>query len=770
MLVQRAAAPRETDARPGTRSKGALPALAPRGGAREITRRRRNRVERGLEYQRQTHERTPAVDHGQRVAMRHDAGDARQTPEQSGQCGLHLENDVRTQRGHARSVATELQRIAEALFPMQQHRPAGDGFGTRPAGRREIPSRLGALLLDFPAPFVFGPGSLPPPREKESDRPVEMRRGVAGIQSQRTLEARQRIVAAVQFREHRTPIAESRRIGFQLDGPVAIRERSLQPVQPPQRDRAANEALPTVRVETHRLIETPERLLEALQRQETPAPPQVAYRIAGRKRERLIVARDRIGGAVESALCAGPALESSERIGPGGQRRIAGGNGLGMPPESSQCRRAVQVELGPIRTQRRRHAAIMQCRVEASEFDQGRCTIAQRLEASRVERERAVIACDRLLRAVKTPHQDACIDECRYIALVVDQCPLVAAARILDSTKLRERKAAERVRLGGIDAEFDRPLRARERLAPATQFQEHGRPAHVRADGGGSRLRGPPITRGSLLATPQALERVAAVDMRRGKTRLQREGAVVAAECLIETVRAQQRVAEVGVHGRFRPVARDAREQRNRGMVLPRLNLGDSERMHDVEVIGRIPQHLPVRAPGKLQLAALVRREASFAALLPRGVVQTRNIIQPAGVIPRTGVIDGDHATPSAGRVRAPRSAIARRRSAATRSSGTRQSPRAAWRYSLTEAYQGLSEHSRDQRQSGWKGSNTQVGRPNAPARCATLVSTLMMRSRHAHTAAVSPKSRSSPDTSRISGRLASVARSASRISLVRPT
>ena len=55
--------------------------------------------------------------------------------------------------------------------------------------------------------------------------------------------------------------------------------------------------------------------------------------------------------------------------------------------------------------------------------------------------------------------------------------------------------------------------------------------------------------------------------------------------------------------------------------------------------------------------------------------------------------------------------------------------------------YQGVSGRFNIQRQSGAKGSITQTGKPNAPARWAGAVSTLMIRSRAVMAAAVSMKS-----------------------------
>ena len=55
--------------------------------------------------------------------------------------------------------------------------------------------------------------------------------------------------------------------------------------------------------------------------------------------------------------------------------------------------------------------------------------------------------------------------------------------------------------------------------------------------------------------------------------------------------------------------------------------------------------------------------------------------------------------------------------------------------------YHGLSVRPTSQRQSGTAGSSSQVGRPSAPARWATLVSTVTTRSQFASRAAVSEKS-----------------------------
>lgn len=68
------------------------------------------------------------------------------------------------------------------------------------------------------------------------------------------------------------------------------------------------------------------------------------------------------------------------------------------------------------------------------------------------------------------------------------------------------------------------------------------------------------------------------------------------------------------------------------------------------------------------------------------------------------------------------------------------QSPGVGCRNRRMLGYQGLSIRSSIHRQSGEKGSSTQTGLPMAPAKCATEVSTLMIKSRCAIAAAVSPK------------------------------
>src|SRR6266550_4766885 len=66
------------------------------------------------------------------------------------------------------------------------------------------------------------------------------------------------------------------------------------------------------------------------------------------------------------------------------------------------------------------------------------------------------------------------------------------------------------------------------------------------------------------------------------------------------------------------------------------------------------------------------------------------------------------------------------------------QSPREGWRNSRIVGYHGLSLRSSSQRQSAAACSMSQTGTPSAPARCATIVSTVMTRSRAAIVAAVS--------------------------------
>ena len=69
------------------------------------------------------------------------------------------------------------------------------------------------------------------------------------------------------------------------------------------------------------------------------------------------------------------------------------------------------------------------------------------------------------------------------------------------------------------------------------------------------------------------------------------------------------------------------------------------------------------------------------------------------------------------------------------------QSPGRACRNSRADGYHGQSSRSSNQRQSGTRGSSIQTGRPSAPARCATDVSTLITRSSVSTSAAVSAKS-----------------------------
>ena len=77
-------------------------------------------------------------------------------------------------------------------------------------------------------------------------------------------------------------------------------------------------------------------------------------------------------------------------------------------------------------------------------------------------------------------------------------------------------------------------------------------------------------------------------------------------------------------------------------------------------------------------------------------------------------------------------------KSALTRPTTLDQSRGRACRNSRSVGYQGLSARPSCQRQSGANGSRTQAGRASAPARCAILVSTVMMRSSSAISAAVS--------------------------------
>lgn len=64
-----------------------------------------------------------------------------------------------------------------------------------------------------------------------------------------------------------------------------------------------------------------------------------------------------------------------------------------------------------------------------------------------------------------------------------------------------------------------------------------------------------------------------------------------------------------------------------------------------------------------------------------------------------------------------------------TRATTAAQFPRCVWRKSRMLGYQGMVSPSKPQRQSGTSGSKVHTGLPNAPARWATAVSTVMRRS-----------------------------------------
>ena len=85
--------------------------------------------------------------------------------------------------------------------------------------------------------------------------------------------------------------------------------------------------------------------------------------------------------------------------------------------------------------------------------------------------------------------------------------------------------------------------------------------------------------------------------------------------------------------------------------------------------------------------------------------------------------------------------------SSPTRAITPSQSPSEVWRNKRAVGYQGLVSPSSVQRQSGANGSSIHSGRPMAPARCATAVSTEITRSHSAITAAVSAKFSSSAPT-----------------------
>ena len=80
------------------------------------------------------------------------------------------------------------------------------------------------------------------------------------------------------------------------------------------------------------------------------------------------------------------------------------------------------------------------------------------------------------------------------------------------------------------------------------------------------------------------------------------------------------------------------------------------------------------------------------------------------------------------------------RKARATASAGPDQPPFRVWRNRRAVGYQGLSSRPLSQRQSLFQGSSTQTGRPSAPARWATAVSTATIRSSASTAAAVSAK------------------------------
>ena len=81
---------------------------------------------------------------------------------------------------------------------------------------------------------------------------------------------------------------------------------------------------------------------------------------------------------------------------------------------------------------------------------------------------------------------------------------------------------------------------------------------------------------------------------------------------------------------------------------------------------------------------------------------------------------------------------------------GSDQSPGLACRKSRMEGYQGLSDRFSIQRQSGVAESSSHVGLPSAPARWATAVSIVMIRSSCSISVAVEAKSSINGDKSAI--------------------
>src|SRR4051812_42352702 len=93
-----------------------------------------------------------------------------------------FENDGSTGLLEQRRVADELQRVAEALFGMQEDRLARE--------RRALPLRLlenpRHQLLGLPAPFVFCPTFGPTTEQEVQHAQIGVRLAMIGLEFQRT--------------------------------------------------------------------------------------------------------------------------------------------------------------------------------------------------------------------------------------------------------------------------------------------------------------------------------------------------------------------------------------------------------------------------------------------------------------------------------------------------------------------------------------------------------------------------------------------------------
>jgi hypothetical protein len=110
---------------------------------------------------------------------------AGQIGEQGLQAGLHLHVDGRALSGEQGYVAHQLERVAGALFRMEQEGTAGERFA---APDRLGKAPLGAFMEHDPAVFVLHPGVAAEIAAQEADLgEVELQRAVARFDPQGAL-------------------------------------------------------------------------------------------------------------------------------------------------------------------------------------------------------------------------------------------------------------------------------------------------------------------------------------------------------------------------------------------------------------------------------------------------------------------------------------------------------------------------------------------------------------------------------------------------------